>query len=120
MFKHPFSFEGRIGRKEYAITFLGCSLLYMLIMEYALTDEYVWIAGLLIPGFWVFFAQGTKRCHDVDQPARLMVSPVYWVLLLFQEGSDGPNKYGAANHHPSDTPVATDKDIASIDSKNAK
>jgi len=111
MFKHPFSFEGRIGRKEYAITFFGCSLLYMLIMEYVLTDEYVWIAGLLIPGFWVFFAQGAKRCHDVDQPARLMVLPVYWVLLLFQQGSDGPNKYGAPNHHPSDTPIATDKEI---------
>ena len=54
MFAHPFSFEGRIRRREYCWSLLiaeivGCSLI------------------LAIPAIWFILAQGSKRCHDYGE-----------------------------------------------------
>lgn len=69
MFHHVFSFEGRIRRLEFGLTFL-IYLLYILPMN-VLSEEdisagfaIIWLM-LLIPVMWALFAQGTKRCHDI-------------------------------------------------------
>ena len=70
MFKHIFSFEGRIRRLEYGLTFLFYFLLYYLPMKVIPSEDLsagfatFWLL-LLVPVMWIVYAQGAKRCHDM-------------------------------------------------------
>lgn len=103
MFKHLFSFKGRIRRLEYGITYL-LYMLYCLPME--LLDENnedtmsilfasVWLL-FLIPALWIIFAQGVKRCHDRGNSGWFQFIPFYIFWLLFADGEEGVNKYGTS------------------------
>jgi uncharacterized membrane protein YhaH (DUF805 family) len=77
MFAHPFSFKGRIGRLEYAISFItSFPVAYyaaLLIGE----DEagfFSWFAYVI--GLWINIAQGAKRCHDIGLNG-------YWQCVWF-------------------------------------
>ncbi|HWD87839.1 MAG TPA: DUF805 domain-containing protein [Mucilaginibacter sp.] len=98
MFKDPFSFEGRIRRKEYVITFL---ILYIISfgLGYALGDGvegiYLWlILILLAASVWIQLAQNTKRCHDINRSGWYQLIPFYTLYLLFAEGDKFRNQYG--------------------------
>ena len=67
MFAHPFSFKGRIRRREYCWSVL-----------------IAWFASatvlLTIPALWFGFAQGAKRCHDYGESGWKQFN---WILPTF-------------------------------------
>lgn len=96
MFSRPFSFEGRIRRTEYAISFI-ISVFFLTILNILLKEEeelaFLWFA--YIPLYLFLLAQGTKRCHDMGYNGWWQLIPFYWLWLLFTKGEDGiSNKYG--------------------------
>jgi uncharacterized membrane protein YhaH (DUF805 family) len=115
MFKHPFSFEGRIGRKEYAITF-GVYYAFYLTVDELLTEDYtLFLMLLFIPAFWILIAQGSKRCHDLGKGGGWQLIPFYFFCLLFQKGAPLANEYGLPDSHPKDGIVSSlEEEIDSI------
>lgn len=93
MFKRPFSFKGRIGRGEYAITVLLYFSL-IIIMRMAVYGEMnVLLLLFHIPLYWFFWAQGAKRCHDVGSSGWYQIIPFYIFYMLFAEGDKHQNQY---------------------------
>ena len=96
MFKNPFSFEGRIRRTEYGISFiiyaLCISFINIIITE--TNGEAVILLVVYIPLLWFLWAQSAKRCHDVGNSGWWQLIPFYALWLIFQEGDHGENQYG--------------------------
>ena len=98
MFSHLFSFNGRIRRLEYVLTFLAFYL-YELPMELISEDDLsagfaiVWLL-LLIPVLWIFYAQGARRCHDMNNSGWYQLIPFYALWMIFKKGDSGSNNYG--------------------------
>ncbi len=93
MFKNPFSFEGRIRRMEYGIS------LIIYVITYIITFSLIGLFGmvgwaLLIPTVWFLWAQGAKRCHDIDRSGWMQLIPFYVFFLLFENGDQRTNSYG--------------------------
>lgn len=59
MFAAPFSFDGRIRRTEYGISFIIYIISYALIAATAKSSSFLYIA--FIPLLWFLWAQGAKR-----------------------------------------------------------
>lgn len=115
MFRHPFSFEGRIGRKEYGLTIACYFAINYIIAEIDGHAGSGWPLLLLIPELWIVFAQSAKRCHDLNKSAVYLFIPFYFFWLLFQKGSPTINQYGQPNSHPKDGDVISiDDEIQSI------
>lgn len=106
MFGQPFSFKGRIRRREYGVAFI---VLYVwtivqftmpyLVMNITETMPVLVIVGILlllvtIPVHWQFYAQSTKRCHDLDHSGWFQLIPFYFFWLLFVDGKKEPNRFG--------------------------
>ena len=68
MFNNPFSFDGRIRRLEYGLSYIIYLVLYIILITIttkAVSNSVLYIFGFAyIPLLWFFFAQGAKRCHD--------------------------------------------------------
>lgn len=98
MFKNLFSFEGRIRRTEYGVSFIIYMVAYgilMLIITAAAKSGGVIIALLgLIPMIWFLWSQGAKRCHDLGNSGWWQLIPFYVFAMIFQEGQAGNNQYG--------------------------
>ena len=99
MFKNPFSFEGRIRRTEYGLSFIilavGRVALGMILFGASSGQDLSAIYYVLqIPLLWFFWAQGAKRCHDVGWNGWLQLIPLVPLYLIFGEGETGTNKYG--------------------------
>lgn len=98
MFKAPFSFEGRIRRKEFGISFIIYTISITIIS--LLTEGVEETIGgailllLYIPLLWFIYAQGAKRCHDVGNSGWFLLIPFYFVFLIFKDGEPGENGYG--------------------------
>jgi uncharacterized membrane protein YhaH (DUF805 family) len=110
-------YEGRIGRLKYLLLGIGYGLLGMVISlvmmmiagqmgEVALALSLVASAAVLL---YLSSIPIVKRLHDLDRPGKhfwLMLIPLYNVyiglLLLFSEGTAGPNTYDA---EPSEGPT---------------
>jgi uncharacterized membrane protein YhaH (DUF805 family) len=93
MFRNPFSFNGRIRRTEYCLSyFIYCLWLYFtdVIFENSL---FAWLVFSL-PALWFFLAQGTKRCHDRDNSGLFQLIPFYFLWMLFAKGDKHTNSYG--------------------------
>src|ERR1035437_10103745 len=121
MFKNPFSFEGRIRRAEYGLSFIifVVARIIVAVIAVAITsDSYdsrtnanglAWLFSL--PFLWFFFAQGAKRCHDVGNSGWWQLIPFYPLWLIFQDGQRFTNEYAedpkaaAGNYPPSQPPV---------------
>ncbi|SFO90182.1 Uncharacterized membrane protein YhaH, DUF805 family [Chitinophaga sp. YR627] len=93
MFTDPFSFNGRIGRLEYFSSLVIATLAVTFISILAAL-YWNWLVLLFIPVFYFLLAQGTKRCHDLDNNMLWQFIPVYVFWLLLAPGSAEPNKYG--------------------------
>lgn len=100
MFQNPFSFEGRIRRLEY-----GLSYIISMIAFYTVLFISVFLGGgsgittfvillFLIPIAWFLFAQGAKRCHDRDNSGWFQLIPYYSLWMLFGGSDYGENYYG--------------------------
>jgi hypothetical protein len=99
MFSRPFSFEGRIRRTEYGITFLF--YVVVLIMLKLKEDNPGIYVLLYIPLLWLLWAQGAKRCHDLGLSGWYQIIPFYFLWLIFEDGKPGTNEYG---DNPKDVP----------------
>jgi uncharacterized membrane protein YhaH (DUF805 family) len=103
MFKSVFSFEGRIRRKEYclsfAIYFCLCVLLWMIMVNIAIHNSQRQDNGLLILVTYVaclvfILSQGTRRCHDLGKSGWYQFIPFFIFWLMFAEGQWGVNEFG--------------------------
>jgi uncharacterized membrane protein YhaH (DUF805 family) len=102
MFKTPFSYEGRIRRLEYGLSYLiyfaGLVIAGGLLGALNLSQDEN--AGLLlmvlfyIPAFWFMTSQAAKRCHDLGNSGWYQIIPFYVLWMLFQDGDKGRNEYG--------------------------
>ncbi|NDV78984.1 DUF805 domain-containing protein [Dysgonomonas sp. 511] len=96
MFQNPFSFRGRIRRLEYgisqiiAVVYIYFFAFVLLFSGYSLTLFLL----LLIPAYWFIWAQGAKRCHDLENSGWYQLIPFYRLWLLFADGDYGENYYG--------------------------
>lgn len=104
MFKAPFSFDGRIRRLEYGLSYLIYLVFALPFNIYLRMSEnsYDGPSGtilviffiLLIPFLWFMLAQGTKRCHDRGNSGWFQLIPFYGLWMLFADSEHGPNEYG--------------------------
>lgn len=92
MFRNPFSFDGRIRRMEFGISFIIFYILNNLFVELSYENPIFII--LLIPSLWFTWAQGAKRCHDRGNSGWYQIIPFYIFWLLFADGDIGGNEYG--------------------------
>lgn len=107
MFKNPFSFEGRIRRLEYCLSYL----IYMcyvfaaavILVAIGLIDDTespknsLIILIAIIPGLYFLCAQGAKRCHDRGNSGWYQIIPFYGFWMCFAPGDLVENEYG---HNP--------------------
>ena len=99
MFKRPFSFNGRIRRLEYGISFILYFIWYVFIGVMSKTSEpspaaSIFILVSFIPMIWFLWAQNAKRCHDRGNSGWYQLIPFYFLVLLFGDGDEGENEYG--------------------------
>jgi uncharacterized membrane protein YhaH (DUF805 family) len=107
MFKNPFSFNGRIRRLEYGLSFIifyaflfivSMALGVALYDESSETEEGPGSTLILllaaIPAYWFIFAQGAKRCHDRGNSGWFQIIPFYGLWMLFADSDHGENEYG--------------------------
>jgi uncharacterized membrane protein YhaH (DUF805 family) len=96
MFRHPFSFEGRIRRTEYGLSLLIYYAVYFIIALLNTTYHYEWVIFVaIIPILWFMLAQGAKRCHDRGNNGAWQLIPFYALWMLFADGEPETNEYGA-------------------------
>lgn len=104
MFKNPFSFEGRIRRLEFGLSFI----IYLAVI--ILTALILYGTGFIddsdsskntfmlyfacSPAIWFIWAQGAKRCHDRDNSGWYELIPFYVLWMLFADGDPKENEYG--------------------------
>lgn len=93
MFNNPLSFNGRIGRLEYLITFIvfwvfAISLHLIVNQENSNVLSFV---KLVIS--YVLFAQGAKRCHDFSKSGWLQLIPFFFIYMLIKKGDEERNKW---------------------------
>jgi uncharacterized membrane protein YhaH (DUF805 family) len=98
MFKNPFSFDGRIRRIEFGLSYIIYMICYVAILSLIGAgngNDMFAIFGLaLIPCLWFFFVQAAKRCHDRNNNGWYQLIPFYVFWLLFAESDYGENDYG--------------------------
>jgi uncharacterized membrane protein YhaH (DUF805 family) len=100
MFKNPFSFNGRIRRTEFALSFIIYLFVYFVILAFlgkAIASggygyNVLWL--IFIPLVWFLWAQGAKRCHDLNKSGWWQIIPFYIFWMLFQSSVDLYNQYG--------------------------
>jgi uncharacterized membrane protein YhaH (DUF805 family) len=92
MFKHPFSFNGRIRRLEYGISYIIyiCAIIFI---SYLMDISEV-LGIILIPIIWFLLAQNTKRCHDRGNTGWYQLIPFYIIIMLFGDSEIGQNQFG--------------------------
>lgn len=99
MFKRLFSFNGRIRRTEYGLSYIVYIIWYALMRINNSTQDPDLLFSLIllaaaIPVYWLVLAQGAKRCHDVGRNGWWQLIPFYPLYLIFGEGVQGSNEYG--------------------------
>ena len=99
MFKRPFSFNGRIRRTEYCLSFLIYMIWYGVINAIMETPDpsagaSVFVLASFIPMIWFLWAQNAKRCHDRGNSGWYQLIPFYIFVLLFGGSDEGSNEYG--------------------------
>ncbi len=95
MFQQPFSFDGRIRRSEFGISYIIYIVIIVIIDNIAITGgiaEVVYLA--YIPAIWFLLAQGSKRCHDRGNSGWYQLIPFYALWMLFGDSEKGTNRYG--------------------------
>jgi uncharacterized membrane protein YhaH (DUF805 family) len=96
MFKKAFSFDGRIGRTEYCLSYFGYGAfliaLQMLLFYNKIGEIVLFLCA--IPAFWFLAAQGAKRCHDRNNIGWFQIIPGYVIWMAFGAGDPGENDFG--------------------------
>ena len=84
MFRAPFSFKGRIRRKEYCLSYALCFIIQFILSmgmypnnnQNIIITCFVITLLLYIPMLWFSLAQGAKRCHDRNHSG-------WWQIISF-------------------------------------
>ena len=104
-----FSFKGRISRLQYWVALFGgfCVFCVPLLLALALMNENVENASNSIFAicamlwaflyYYIIYAVGAKRCHDLDHSGWFQLIPFYAFVMLFSSGDDEENEYGEYN-----------------------
>ena len=100
MFKHPFSFKGRIRRTEFAISYIVFYLMSHLgfleigsvcniyINNHAGTAFLFLMLIVYVLILWFFIAQSVKRCRDIGTSVWWLLNPFYVIVLFFTTGNN--------------------------------
>ena len=98
MFQDPFSFDGRIRRKEYVITHITLYIISLILVSTISEGEegifLVIYFVIVVAIVWIQLAQTAKRCHDVNKSGWYQLIPCYTIYLLFADGDRRKNLYG--------------------------
>ncbi len=94
MFKNPFSFDGRIRRTEFGLSYIMYMVFLGIVDALILELDLVVLYVFYIPAIWFFIAQGAKRCHDRDNSGWYQLIPFYLLWMLFANSIYGPNEFG--------------------------
>lgn len=98
MFKAPFSFEGRIRRTEFGLSYIIYCVAYGIVLGLATFSKFSFI--LILPIAWFLLAQGAKRCHDRGNTGWYQIIPLYALWMIFGSGETGSNSYGYDPKNP--------------------
>lgn len=114
-YKRYFDFSGRSRRKEYWMFYLFCVIVYAICSVLIstgmpsidpATGQVTGGGGALSTiGFAIYtiFGLGTiipaiacaiRRVHDSDKSGWFVLVPIYNIILMFLEGTRGPNRFG--------------------------
>ena len=112
-YRRYFDFSGRSRRKEYWMFFLFVMIVYVVFMVLATmfapsvdpnTGEVSGggmsgIVGILMMLFWAAtiipsIAVAVRRAHDQDKSGWFILIPIYSLIMMFLEGTRGPNRFG--------------------------
>ena len=95
MFKKPFSFEGRIRRLEFGLSYLIYIAFTIFLSTIVQETPGLSFIGLgIIPFIWFFLAQGAMRCDDRGNSGWYLLIPFYFLWMLFADGEIGQNDFG--------------------------
>ncbi len=98
MFQNPFSFDGRIRRTEYVLTFILHVIILVLMKKLigaSKNDSGAFFFFLAYtPLIWFFLSQRAKRCHDLGANGWYQFIPFCSLWLLFSDSVVGHNRYG--------------------------
>ena len=92
MFSSVFSYNGRIRRTEYGLSFIIYIFAYAIIVGLVKASSLFALA--YIPLLWFIWAQGAKRCHDRGNSGWYQIIPFYVFWMIFAEGEKNTNDYG--------------------------
>ncbi len=98
MFSKPFSFDGRIRRLEYClswiISFVCFQVIYVMadLMDSLFFSLFLLVCWVMV--FWFALAQGAKRCHDRGNSGLYQIIPFYGLWMMFGDGDSCENEYG--------------------------
>ncbi len=96
MFKKPFSYNGRITRREYIMSVLLGPVIFLPIIFVIINWNNYYIT-LILPFYgWFINMQAIKRCHDLGQSGWWQFQPLSFnrIKLLTMSGVEGDNEYG--------------------------
>lgn len=114
-FLNCLSFDGRIGRKEFRISFIVSVFIYIVLHIVWLKLLYLTYGESTNPDpnhiffncdnlilnplevllLWFFIAQGVKRCHDLNKSGAYLLLNIFILpTLAFSDGMPERNKYG--------------------------
>lgn len=100
MFQDPFSFEGRIRRTEYCLSYIILIVCFFFMFGAVklfagiISIVAIFLIFLYVAAMWFMLAQGAKRCHDRGNSGWFQLIPFYRLWLVFADSDYGPNKYG--------------------------
>lgn len=94
MFKEPFSFDGRIRRTEFGLSYLIYIAGALIISVIAGILDLPILGLAFLPLVWFMLAQGAKRCHDRGNSGWYQLIPFYGLWMLFADSDPGENEYG--------------------------
>jgi len=100
-FKKYVSFDGRARRAEYWYFSLFCSVFYILasfldkiFLNRSFEDFGVFYIITSLVLFFPSLSVMVRRYHDLDKRAWYFLIPIYGFILLFYDGTHGPNRFG--------------------------
>lgn len=93
MFSKPLSFNGRIDRLEYFLSFVTFWVLAIGLTVLANQENFNFLSLIKIIVSYFFVAQGAKRCHDIGRSGWFQLIPFFFIWMLIVKAQDDTNKY---------------------------
>ena len=99
--KQIFSIDGRIRRREYNMTLWGAIICLWLSLFWYDQNNYnhnetlnMFVCIFIAIWGYILFAQGGKRCQDLNRQLYWQFIPSYFIWMMFSDGDDNENIFG--------------------------